>query len=146
MSMSIAVSIAQLVAALVAILALIVTANYSRRSIIMAERTLEQSSKNAQEALSLSFKQSFDFQGGQLCAAYRDQVLRLHELGCTPEQIKHWFKQEDASEYPNAYEAFADGCGSVEELVSILPQLNKTKKTPGTQSLHPTSPACSLNI
>lgn len=139
--MSIAVSSAQLIAALVAILALIFTARYSRRSIIIAERALEQSRQTAQEALNVSLKQSFDYQGGQACAAYRDQVLRLHELGCTPEQIKHWFKQEAASEYPNAYGAFEAGCGSVEELVSILPQLNKMKKVAGPQSSRPTHPA-----
>jgi hypothetical protein len=109
---------AQLVATLVAIAALIVTTIYSRRSIDMSRRSVEV----AGEALKQNAQQAWDYLGGQQCTAYRDQVLRLHELGCTTEQIKHWFQQEKASgDHSNAYEAFEDGCGSVEELTALLP-------------------------
>lgn len=138
MSLTTVTSWAQLVATLIAILALITAAYYSRRSIYMAKLTLDESSRNAQEALLLSVKQAFDYQGGQSCVAYRDQVLRLYELGCTAEQIKYWFRQEEASEHPDAYDAFEAGCGSVEELVSILPRLSKMQQTTVSQPPPPT--------
>jgi hypothetical protein len=55
--------------------------------------------------------------------------LRLYELGLGREEIKEWFRKESGGQNnpyshegaENAYEAFAEGCGSVDELLNLLP-------------------------
>jgi len=83
----------------------------------------------ARKAVRVNQAQAWDYLGGQQCAAYRTEVLRLYELGLGPEEIKGWFRKERGGEenphshegHETAYDAFAEGCGSVDELLDLLP-------------------------
>jgi hypothetical protein len=117
------------VAVVVAAVAVLVSIFFSIRSLGLARKALETSDKNHREAVGESARQAWDYLGAQQCAAYREQVLTLHERGLAPEEIKAWFALEKGGEenpqshegYATAYEHLAEGCGTVEDLVKLLP-------------------------
>jgi len=83
----------------------------------------------AHRAVRVSQAQAWDYLGAQTCSAYRQEILRLHDLGMGREEIKEWFRKEAGGQYNpfshegtvTAYESFADSCGSVDELLDLLP-------------------------
>jgi hypothetical protein len=83
----------------------------------------------ARRAVRASQVQAWDYLGGQQCSAYRTEVLRLYELGLGREEIKEWFRKESGGRdnpyshegAETAYDALAEGCGSVDELLDLLP-------------------------
>jgi hypothetical protein len=89
----------------------------------------------ARKAVRVTQTQAWDYLGGQQCAAYRTEVLRLYELGLGREEIKEWFRKERGGQenpyshegHETAYDAFAEGCGSVDELLDLLPPRRKAK-------------------
>src|SRR5262245_33223358 len=103
---------AQLVTAGIAVGGFALTAYFSRMSLRLTRESLEENRK-----------QAWNYQGAAQCSAYRDQVLKLHELGLSPDEIKSWFASElsdpDGPD-KNGYEALARGCGTAEALTANL--------------------------
>lgn len=95
----------------------------------------------AHRAVRVSQAQGWEYLGAQTCSAYRQEMLRLHHLGMGREEIKEWFRKEAGGQYnpynhegaATAYDAFAEGCGSVDELLDLLP----------TEGQQPTQSGCS---
>lgn len=83
----------------------------------------------ARKAVRVTQTQAWDYLGAQQCTSYRTEVIRLHELGMGREEIKEWFRKEKGGQenpfsnegHPTAYDAFADGCGTVDELLDLMP-------------------------
>ena len=111
----------------VAAAAVLASSLFSKNSLRLARKTLETSQQHHEQALAESARQAWNYLGGQQCAAYREQMLALHERGLTPEQIKRWFALE-RGEGGTAYDDFAEGCGSVEELISLLPPRDELRR------------------
>lgn len=74
----------------------------------------------------------WNYDSGQVCNDYREQLIKLWELGLTAEQIKSWFSKEVGGPLPEsenpgrstrtAYDDRAEGCGSAESLLAELPK------------------------
>jgi hypothetical protein len=54
--------------------------------------------RTAHRALQVSQAQAWDYLGAQVCSAYRQEVLRLHDLGMGREEIKEWFRKESGGQ------------------------------------------------
>jgi hypothetical protein len=89
----------------------------------------------ANRAIQQSNLLAWDYDGAQMCADYRAQVLDLWNRGVSEQKIINWFTHENGSENnpfgdsdsdpadkrgKSAYEDFEDGCGSVPELLASL--------------------------
>jgi hypothetical protein len=64
--------------------------------------------------------------------------MALHERGLAPEEIKAWSALEKGGAenphahegHPTAYDHLAQGCGTVEELVKLLPPSEDSQHDP----------------
>jgi hypothetical protein len=98
-------------------------------TVIVAACAVGASSFLAVRSLRAARADAWDYLGAQQCAAYREQVLALYEKGLEEWEIEEWFRLEKGgAENPhsrkghkNGYDALADGCGSVSQLLALLP-------------------------